>query len=132
MKRSLFSLIILSTLISCGGGGGGGGTAPASKNLFSLWKNTTTNAPMDLTGGSFGAPIGMYFFFSGGAQCRCTMNAIGDQSSGSWALSSCYYVVGSGASDPGCTSLNDTGTYTLSNNTLSICSGTTHICNTYR
>lgn len=121
----IVSMIIVG-LVACGGGGGGGGAA--SKNLFSLWKDTTTSAPLDLTGGNFNAPLAMFFIFTGGAQCECDLTLIGDQSSGAWALRSCGYIAGTETGDPGCNTMNSSGNYTLSSNTF----GNTPGCDTYK
>lgn len=127
MKGSLHRLFIGSMIIigfvGCGGNDGDGA---ASKNLFSLWKDTITSAPLDLTGGSFNTPLGMLFIFTGGAQCQCDLTMIGYQSSGAWALSSC------GGVNPICSTMNSSGNYTLSSNTLSICGGNTPGCDTYK
>jgi len=114
--KSIISILTLPLLIASCGGSGGGDSAP--KDLFSLWNETTTNAPLDLTGGAFSVPLNLSFFFVGGAQCDCTFTVLGTQSSGTYVINSCSYNFGSGSGDPGCNALNETGVYTNNNNTL--------------
>ncbi len=80
---------------------------------------------------TFSAPVPFSFFFVGGEQCNCNLTVLGTQSSGSYVVNSCVYQFGSGASDPGCNALNDTGTYTNSSSTLTITSSTGEV-STYR
>lgn len=106
--KKLIILVGFVFLTSCGSSGGGGG-----KDLFSLWKAEGTNTPLDLTGGSFGAPGVLGAILSGGETCFCSALLIGDQSSGSWGLSDC----GSGS----CSALNSSGTYTHSGDSATFC-----------
>jgi hypothetical protein len=135
MRKNIVWAVVCTVLavglVACGGGGGGGGAA--SKNLFSLWKEVNTSAPLELTGGNFNTAIPILFSFApGGEQCVCNLIVVGDQSSGAWTLSQCGYVPNSGSGDPGCSAMNATGDYTLSNNTLSICGGNSPGCDTYK
>lgn len=102
------------------------GSTP-SKNLFSLWTADANQATLDLRAANFGSQT-IGFLFVGGASCSCTMNISGSQSSGTYTLSGCSYVSGGGG-DPGCASLNGSGTYTNAGAVLSIC---TSSCSTYR
>lgn len=114
MKKTAFLVCGIIALSACGGGSGS-----SEKDLFSLWREATTDLPLDLTGGDFNQDIEMAFFFSSGAQCNCDFRVIGDQSSGAYTRNSCFYVTGSSAGgDPGCNALNESGTYTKENNTL--------------
>ena len=126
----LVCILVAVSLSACGGGGGG--AAPAPKNLFSLWKDTTDNTPLDLTGGAFNTALPMLFLYVGGAQCSCNLTLVGDQASGAWSLSACGYVPATGTGDPGCSSMNAAGTYALSSNVLSICGGNTPGCDTFK
>lgn len=121
MKKLIVLLSLTFLLTSCGGGGSG---SSAPKDLFSLWNEAGTNNPLDLTGSTFSSPVPFSFFFVGGEQCNCNLTVLGTQSSGSYVVNSCVYQAGSGASDPGCNALNDTGTYTNSSDTLTITSST--------
>lgn len=128
-------MMIAFGIVACGGSGGGGGGTP-SKNLFSLWKDTTDSSPLDLRGGWFGSPpIPMNFIFSSAAVCNCDMTITGDQSSGAYAITACAYQtgIGSPATDPGCSTLVSTGNYTLSSNILNICeTSPSPSCGTYK
>jgi hypothetical protein len=132
MKKIILWIMICTILIvafvACGGGGG---SKAAPKNLFSLWKEDGTESPLDLTGGAFNTTLPMLFIFTGGEQCHCDMIIIGDQTSGGWSLSSCGYNAGTGTGDPGCSSLNSAGTYSIISNSLSICGGNTPGCDKY-
>lgn len=110
-------LFFMLLLASCGGGGGGGNSP---KDLFSLWNVVATDAPLDLRGGDFSTPLPISFYFVGGEQCNCTLTVLGTQSSGSYVLNFCAYQLGSGASDPGCNALNDTGSYSKTSSILTI------------
>ena len=125
------SLVAAVGLVSCGGGGGGS-SAPPAKGLFSLWKETSTNVPLDLTGGSFSNKMPILSLFANGAQCQCQLILIGDQSSGTWSFGQCVYVTGTGTGDPGCASFTDAGTYTKSSDTLTTCSGSPQTCDTWK
>jgi len=115
--KLLVTISVLGLLLGLGGCGGGGSS---SKDLFSLWNNVDTDAPLDLRGGEFNSPMTFSLFFEGGEQCDCRLTLLGNQSSGSYVLNFCSYRVGSGAGDPGCNALNDTGFYEKSSNRLRI------------
>ena len=116
--RNLLILAVVVLLTACGGG-----DDHKPKSLFSLWIND--GPPMkvvDLTGGDFSTPLLYDSFFPDGAQCTCDLTVIGNQSTGSYVFNFCAYVVGSGTVDPGCNALNNTGTYSLVNDVLTITS----------
>lgn len=117
------SVIILLFAVGCGGGSSGSSgnnSAAASKSLFSNWTSTTSTNAMNLSGANFGTNS-IFFLFASGSECSCTLNILGAQSSGTWVLSSCIYVPGSGPSDPGCGVEDGSGTYSLPSTTLSLC-----------
>ena len=114
MKKALPIVLAVAiiTLSACGGGS-------SSKDLFSLWNDVNTAQPLDLRGASF-EPFVLAQYADDGSQCNCVVTLIGEQSSGTWVRNFCTYVVGSGPRDPGCNSLNDTGTYKKSSDQLQI------------
>ena len=114
MKRTAAALSISIGLVACGGGGGGS----SEKDLFSLWTDTDTNAPLDLRGGAFSTPLPMHSYYPDGAQCDCTLTVLGTQSGGTYIINACVYRYGTGSGDPGCNSLDGTGTYTKTSDTL--------------
>lgn len=116
MKRAIGVLLVVG-LSACGGGGGGG---DEPKDLFSLWTNTDTGAPMDLRGAEFSTPFPVSFYFVDGSQCDCTLNIVGTQSDGSYFLNACVYRYGTGDRDPGCNALDGTGNYAKTSDTLTI------------
>lgn len=122
--KALILTIGSMVIIGCNGSSG---SDSDDKDLFSLWHVEGTDTPLDLRDGSFDEPMYLSFFFEGGEQCDCDFTVIGDQSSGTYIVNSCFYEFGSGSADPGCNALNETGTYTNSNSTLTASSsnGTT-------
>jgi hypothetical protein len=119
--RQYLAILLVSVVLmlsACGGGSSGGGGS-SSKDLFSLWNDIVTDQPLDLRGATFD-PFTLSLFFGDGSQCDCVLSLLGDQSSGSWVRNFCVYRIGSGPQDPGCNSLNDTGTYRKINNQLQI------------
>lgn len=123
-NNSIFTVILcclsLIAITSCSSSD----SSTPSKDLFSLWNDTADDSPLDLTGGSLGVEMTFNVFFAGGEECSCDLTLLGTQSSGSWVLNSCSYVFGSGAADPGCNAVNDTGTYTNVNALLTIIDST--------
>lgn len=114
------ALIVVAASLSACGGGGGSDNPPPEKNLFSLWTNKDTGAPMDMTGGEFSSPLPFFIYFPDGAQCNCTLTIIGRQSSGFYSLNSCTYRYSTGDGDPGCNAADTSGTYTKTSDTLTI------------
>ena len=94
--------------------------APAVKDLFSLWTEDGTGAIYDFTGGTLNNFFPFTLVFSGGEECDCDLTMLGTQTVGNWVLNSCVYDFGSGSADPGCNSLNQTGTYSKTNTILTI------------
>jgi hypothetical protein len=120
-----FVFIAILALVGCGKGGGG--SAAPSKDLFSLWREDSTNAPMDLTSGAFNTTLNYSeIVTTAGEICDCDFLAIGDQTAGTYTLSNCTYRSGTGAgSDPGCSLGNGSGNYTNVGAVLSICPNST-------
>lgn len=112
-------LIIVLFLASCGSG----------KSVFSTWTHTSTNAVLDLSTAEIGANS-MTLVFVGGAQCGIDLQISGDESSGTFIITNSTYS-GGGSGDPGCSSLNGSGTFSVANETLSLCPSAGS-CSTYR
>lgn len=124
MKRLALAIFIV-TQFGCGGKGGGssGGSSSTPKSVWSTWTYTSggNSAVLDLNGGQFGVQQGFgIMFLPSTAVCTCQFIANGDNSSGNYTFSSCTYSSG-GSGDPGCASLNTTGTYTNDGTTLTAC-----------
>jgi len=119
MKKTLLTLIISSFFIISGCGGSDSDPV-ASKDLFSLWNKTGDSGVLNLEQSGFSQPGEINWYFSGGEQCTCNFLVNGSQQSGSYVMNTCSYQVNSGSSDPGCESLNQTGTYLKTNDTLTI------------
>lgn len=102
-------------LTACGGG-------DDSKDLFSLWTRDGDGARIDLSGGALSTPFQLALFRSNGAQCNCTLTAVGTQNSGTFVINQCFYVAGSAASapTPACTIHNGTSSYTKTSSVLTI------------
>lgn len=120
--RVFMSLAAVGLLTcACGGSGGGSGdSSQSTKSIFSKWSSGAKT--MDLSGGQFNSIMLMYFAMSAGAICKADMMMIGDNSSGTWVISGSTLY--SGSSDPGCSELNGSGTYTDSQSALTICRNT--------
>lgn len=117
-----FITLILTSIVLTACGGSSGGGEPLEKDLFSLWTDSSDGSSMDLTGGSTGSSFTFNIYASDGSQCDCKLRFLGTEDSGSYVLNNCYYDYGSSANgDPGCDSLNHSGTYTKSMTTLEIC-----------
>lgn len=115
----LLPLILAAILAGCGGEGGE--TGP--KSLFSYWEDSQGEAsPMDLRGASFDGYREISFFYADGAQCDCRLRLSGNEERGTYTVNTCYYFYASSANgDPGCDSLNHVGTYSKSNDQLTVC-----------
>lgn len=95
--------------------------AAADKALFSSWTRNDQAISFDFTGKNFGSFITIWTF-SGGAKCNSTITMSGSEASGYYSIASSTYVVGTGSgTDPGCASLNETGTYQKNGSVLNIC-----------
>ena len=113
----IITLLSLGLLVSCGGGGSDQGTEERSvtqKDLFSLWtgQNEDSFPAVDLRGYTFSDPAPISIFITTGAQCDCTLTAVGEQDKGVFVINSCSYLEGSASNYYPCDALNTTGTYT--------------------
>ncbi|MFC3680336.1 hypothetical protein [Bacterioplanoides pacificum] len=119
MNRFLLTLATAILISACGSDS----SDDKEKSLFSLWKSVDGEETLDLNGGAFSkAQSWIYFPDSSGSQCNCELTLIGTESQGNYIINSCRYVSGSSSvGDPGCNSLNQTGTYKKSSDTLRIC-----------
>lgn len=125
----LFSGIVL-TAVACGSGGGGSSSSSSSKALWSTWTSSNDELVLNLNGGQFNDTQGFYLIVEpSGAECLCQFNASGSNSSGSYSLTGCAYSSG-GSGDPGCATLDQTGTFTNNGTNLTACT-TGNACTTY-
>jgi len=117
MKRLiLFSAFFLIT--ACGSDGD---DAPGNKGITALWTNATNSFSFDAS--AFTLPVtggAMTFIFTGGERCDCTVDVIGTEAAGNYVLSSCGYTSG-GAGDPGCASINSSGSYEAQGTNMELC-----------
>lgn len=119
--RIVLMLFTVVSLTGCAKDSGGPAAAAAAKSVFSLWTKSDNAFFFDTTGGSFGTPTPIAFVFSGGATCLCSLTVNGTETSGSYSLLSCTYASG-GSGDPGCSSMNEAGTYSKPASSLQLCS----------
>jgi hypothetical protein len=108
MKVAVLALILVS-VVGCGSG----------KSLFSSWTSQSTGAVYDFSAGQMGS-FQMVFIFAGGGQCEATVTMGGSEESGSYVLSDAAYTSG-GLGDPGCGSINGSGSFTKTDTILTIC-----------
>lgn len=121
--RKIILAVIAIALTACGGGGGSKSGGTENKGLFSLWEDDEGEV-IDLTGGQLSRPMDFAFYFDGGEQCDCRLTLIGTETDGTFVVNNCLYNAYSGAGDPGCNALNQTGDYLLSNNVLTLTGST--------
>lgn len=112
MKRAIIiSLLILS---GCSGNGGGSSTTQGqscgSKPVQSTWTGESTGLVLDLTGLTLNTPTTMIVSLTSGESCSVDAVMNGTQCSGTYQLSNSTWN-GDGGGDPGCSSLDMTGTY---------------------
>lgn len=124
----LLGCLMFLVLAACAKGGSGDSGGGATKDLFDIWTRDDLALTLDLRSGTFGA-FTMTWTLSDGSHCTSTINVSGSQSSGSYSVSGSVYS-GGGSGDPGCSSLDDTGTYSKTATILTICSSTNG-CGTY-
>ena len=115
MKKLALVLSAVFSLSACGGGG------DDSKDVFSQWTRDGDNAQVDLSGGKFSTPLYMYMYpTNAGVKCICEAMVIGDQASGSFALTGCIASPWNATDDKLCKALNANGTYTNSDSKLTL------------
>lgn len=98
MKKVALTLVAVFALSACGGG-------DDSKDLFSLWKSEQTGAPLDLSGGKFGTDGLISFYTVDGTKCTCDLAIIGDQGSGTVAVTGCISIPYNATKDKQCVAL---------------------------
>lgn len=106
----------LALLTACGGGG----DDTPQKELFSLWANTQTGAPLELTGGSFGTENHINMYSTDGTRCICDAAIIGTQQSGTVALTGCISIPYNSSRQPMCEAMNRGGSHTNANAVLTL------------
>lgn len=109
-------VIFVAAAIALAGCGGG----DDSKDLFSLWKSEQTGAPLDLTGGKFGSDGLISFYTADGTKCSCELAIIGDQGSGTVAVTGCISIPYNKLKDPQCIALQGSGTYSKTSEVLTV------------
>lgn len=114
MKKVLSVLAVAASLAACGGGGGD------SKDLFSVWTRDSTNATLDLSASQFGPDNHLNAYTTDGTRCICDLAIIGDQGSGSIAITGCISIPYNASRNPQCVALQGTGNYTKNDGTLTI------------
>lgn len=115
-------VVALSAVLVIGCGKRGSTDSTAEKSLYSTWKLDSSDYYLDLSSLTFGVP---YVFqltdINHRVVCSCSFTATGTEASGSYTLSSCTYYSGSGYSDPGCSTLDGSGTFTHNKDLLVVC-----------
>lgn len=121
--KNTFYIIALSLILTACGGSSSSDSKPVDKDLFSLWKPSDGNIPLDLTEAGFRENGLFSTYLSNGAQCDCNFVLIGDQESGSYTINSCTHLAGtgSGTETPNCNVLDHTGLYTKTSTQLTVC-----------
>lgn len=110
------SMIASAALLGCGGGGGD----EDSKSLFSLWTRDGDNVKLDLNGLGFGTGQYMYVITPDATKCICEVSIIGNESSGTAALTGCISTPYSSARNAQCEASNTVANYTYSQNVLTL------------
>lgn len=117
-------LILITALIfaGCAGNKSSSGDGTTSKSIFSVWTRDDMTLTINMTSGSFGS-FPVQWGFAAGQKCNSTVTISGTEASGNYSVTSSTYAAGTGtpATDPGCSSLNQVGTYNKASTTLNIC-----------
>lgn len=100
----------------------------ASKPLASTWDNTTWRFDIPATV-VFGLNNPITFTHQTGDTCACVVLPTGTTASGTYVVSSCGF---SGSKDPGCATLNETGSFGLANSVLTLCPNSGAVCRHYQ
>lgn len=115
LLKTLTAISIAAAVTACGGGGD---EAPQEKNLFSLWTEKTTKAPLNLLNSNFGVKTA-FTTEETGVSCTCTMVVTGTQQSGNASVSSCVKT-GTDWALSLCTQLTGVYVYSKSIDTLTV------------
>ena len=137
MKQSnaILIVIVMCLLILLGCSPDGGSDSPAEKDLFSYWESTDGVWKIELRGTDFGQTTIFPISLTGGDQCNCLQRFTGVQSNGFFTMNNCTYQIGSGSGLINCSDFNQTGTYTKTSDTLSLCTNMidgSQFCRTYK
>jgi len=73
---------------------------------------------LDLRDGEFSAAVTVSYSISSLGTCACEFTINGTQDSGTYTINNCIYSPGAIQIDPGCNSLNQTGTFSKTESTL--------------
>jgi len=118
MKNSILGLMLLVLSVGCSDRD----DAVASKGLLSVWTAEDNSLTLDLTGVQLNQATPFDFILLTGEVCNCGAILSGSLTSGSFAVASCTYQSSTGSGlDPGCASLNSSGTYSKTGSVLSFC-----------
>jgi hypothetical protein len=113
MKKYIAAVAASIVLTACGGGSD-------SKDLFSLWKSEQTGAPLDLSASQFGSDNLLNAYTADGTRCICDLAIIGEQSSGTIAVTGCISIPYNADRNPQCVALNGGGTYSKTSDVLTV------------
>ncbi len=92
------------------------------KSIFSVWTRSNNTLSVNLSGGSLNVPFSLKVTFASGEECNTSITFSGSEESGSYSITGSTYVSGTGSgTDPGCSSLNEVGTYVRENVSLKFC-----------
>jgi len=104
MRKLLLSAVV--ALSACGGGGDDG------KPVASLWTRESDGATFDLRAVEFSKEQVLSLYTKDGVNCLCTLIVVGDDSQGSYALTSCIASPWNATDDKQCKPMNSGGNYT--------------------
>lgn len=128
MNKTL-SIFLLSMITGCGGSNSSTSSSCGSKDLMSLWTKTDQSFQFNLQGRALYITSD-YTLSISGASCTMDLQIRGSQCSGLYETSNSTWN-GDGGSDPGCSSLNVTETYTKSDAGLRLCNLAGTVCSDY-
>lgn len=124
--KIILTILIFLILTACGGDD----NAPVNKGITSSWTEIDMGISFDLT--PYTLPISaetMNFILLTGERCACTLDVSGSETQGIYSLTGCVYISG-GNGDPGCSALNEIGTYSAEGELIKLCGDNN--CNTYK
>jgi hypothetical protein len=106
----------LAVLLGCsnGGGGSGSGVSCGTKSLYSVWTLPNQSFSFSLANLTLNQNSTLQVTFSGSTKaCTGTARMDGSDCGGTYSITGMTWN-GQGGSDPGCSSLNETGTWSKS------------------